>query len=205
MADRQLSGILATLRERAMRFVATVFAPFRRRRRRLNASPTMIAVTLHQIIEKDSPQLAPQAFRLPEAVLARFREKLFLYREANILLAIMDRVDPSRESKDSLFEPVFWAYERIIFEEWPRIFGELTKTQGNVARRQSVTVALRDLNARIHPPTGNRYELARNWARDWFADIGHNEINPASLTQFSLFWPSEYTAVQNALDAMIVE
>jgi hypothetical protein len=39
--------------------------------------------------------------------------------------------------------------------------------------------------------------------RKWFADIGHNEINPETLARLSLFWFSEYTAVQNSLEAAI--
>ena len=75
--------------------------------RRLSASPVMIAASLHQMAEKDDPQVAPEALYLPEAVHADFREKLFLYREANVLLALMDRVSPSSDVRDPLFEPVF--------------------------------------------------------------------------------------------------
>ena len=66
----------------------------------------MIAASLHQMAEKDDPQVAPEALYLPEAVHADFRQKLFLYREANVLLALMDRVSPSSDVRDPLFEPV---------------------------------------------------------------------------------------------------
>jgi hypothetical protein len=55
----------------------------------------------------------------------------------------------------------------------------------------------------MHPPIGNRYDFALSWSRNWFAGIGHNEINPATLARFSSFWSSEYTAVQKVLDAAV--
>ncbi len=48
----------------------------------------MLAEKLHQIMaEEDDPASTPETYHLPEAVHTRFREKVFLYREANILLA----------------------------------------------------------------------------------------------------------------------
>ena len=176
--------------------------PSFKKKRRLRTSPVMLAASLHQMAERDDPQVAPETFRLPEAFHDRFREKILLYREANILLVLMDRVNPSRDGRDPLFEPVFWEYERIVFWELPRIFGE-SFNPDRAARRQSVAVALRDLNVRMHPPIGNRYDFALSWSRDWFAGIGHNEINPATLARFSSFWSSEYTAVQKVLDAAV--
>jgi len=170
-------------------------------KRRLSTSPITIATSLHQMAERDDPQVAPETLRLPEAVHARFRQKVLLYREANILLALADRVNPSRDDSDPLFEPVFWEYERIIFWELPRIFAE-SSNPDRAVRRQSVTAAVQDLNARMHPPSmGNRYEIAREWSRNWFAGIGHNEMNPMTLAMFFSFWSSEYTAVQNNLEA----
>src|SRR5665811_1127480 len=131
-------------------------------KRRLSTSPVMIATWLHQMVKRDDPQVAPETLHLPEAVRARFREKVLLYREANILLALADRVNPSRDGSDPLLEPVFWEYERIIFWELPRIFGE-SSNPDRAARRQSLMPALQDLNARMHPPqwaTGTTLRLA---------------------------------------------
>ena len=169
---------------------------------RISNSPIMIAASIHQMADKDDPQVAPKNLNLPEAVHARFREKLFLYREANILLALVDRVDPSRDDRDPIFEPVFWEYGSIIFWELPRIFGE-SSNPNRATRRQSVAAALQDLNARWHPPMGNRYDFAVSWSRNWFAGIGHNEMNPATLALFSSFWSREYTAVQKDLEAAV--
>ena len=74
--------------------------------RRLSSSPVTIAMSLHEVAEKDDPQVAPETLHLPEPVHARYREKLFLYREANILFALMDWVSPSSDVRNPMFEPV---------------------------------------------------------------------------------------------------
>src|SRR5260370_426042 len=161
--------------------------------RRLHTHPTMIAESLHRIMaDKDDSQAAPETFHLPDAVHALFREKVFLYLEANILLALVNRVKPSRDgtSHDSLLEPVLPEYERIIFTESP-------ETPAGTARLASVRAAMGDLSARMNPndsaiahviEENRRMAWAFTWGRNWFADIGHDETNPATLTQFFLFW-----------------
>ena len=184
--------------------IATAWLKNIEKKRLLSASPDMIAASLHQMAEKYDPQVAPTTLRLPEAVHVGFREKLFLYREANVLLALVDRVNPSSDGRDPLFEPVFWEYERIIFRESSEHFGGLSDHPIlRAATRQSVTAALRDLNFRMHPPSFNNRGFTVDWSRNWFAGIGHNEINPVTLASFSEFWSREYTAVQQALDATV--
>jgi hypothetical protein len=181
------------------------------KKRRLSSSPATIAMSLHQMAEKDDPQVAPTTLHLPEPVHARYREKLFPYREGNVLLALMDWVSPSSDVRNPLFEPVFGEYERIIFRELSDhlikartagFFGELLPFLRE-ARRQSVMAALQDLKVRMHPPMGNKYDLACDWSRNWFASIGHDELNPARLEQFSLFWSVEYTAILKTLEEMV--
>ena len=165
--------------------------------RHLSSSPVTIALSLQEMAEKDDPQVAPETLYVPEPVHARYREKLFLYREANVLLALMDWVSPSSDVRDPLFEPVLGKYERIIF-------GKLSDDPIiRLARGQSVMAALHDLKFLIHPPMGNKYDLARDWSRNWFASIGHDELNPARLEHFSLFWSDEYTAIQKTLEEMV--
>jgi hypothetical protein len=173
-----------------------------KKKRRLGASPIEIAETLHSMIMADKDDLlpTPETFHLPDAVHARFREKVFLYHEANTLLALVNRVKPLRDgtSGDSLFEPVLREYERIIFRESP-------ETPAGAARLQSVMAALQDLSARMNPPDDSRkYSFAFNWVRNWFADIGHDETNPATLTLFFSFWSKLYTAAQEGLELTIV-
>ena len=85
--------------------------------RRLSSSPVTIAMSLHEMAKKDDPQVAPDTLHLPEPVHARYREKLSLYREANVLLALIDWVSSSSDIRGPLFEPVFGEYKRIIFRE----------------------------------------------------------------------------------------
>src|SRR5437660_1705445 len=66
--------------------------PWFTKKRRLITSPIKIAQVLHQIMaEEDNPQGAPEAFELPRSVHARFPDKVVLYREANVLLALLVR------------------------------------------------------------------------------------------------------------------
>ena len=127
--------------------------------RRLSASPAIIAASLHQMAQKDDAQVAPETLRLPEAVHVDFREKLSLYREANVLLALMDWVSPSSDVRNPGFEPVLGEYKSIIFRELSDhlipartagFFGELYPMLRE-ARRQSVMAALQDLKVRMHP------------------------------------------------------
>ena len=179
------------------------------KKRRLSSSPVTIAMSLHQMAEKDDPQVAPETLHLPKPVHARYREKLSLYRETNVLLALWDWVRPSSDVSDPLFEPVLGEYYKsIIFEEYHLIpartagfFGELLDHPIlREARRQSVLAALQDLKVRMRAPMGNKSDFARDWSRNWFASIGHNELDPARLEQFSLFWSIQYTAVQKTLE-----
>src|SRR3974390_1396286 len=166
------------------------------KKRPRSAAPVMIAASLPQMAEKYDPQVAPTTLRLPEEVYARFREKVFLYREANVLLALVDRVNPSSDDREPLFEPVFWEYERIIFRELP-------DPVVRAAKRQSVAAALQDLNFRMHPPMVNKWDFAVDWSRNWFAGIGHNEMSLARLEWFSRFWAREYSDVQKVLEAAV--
>src|SRR3974377_2340571 len=66
---------------------------------------------------------------------------------------------------------------------------------------QSVIARLRDLSLRID--LGNGHDFALSWSRNWFAGIGHNEMNPARLERLSRFWSHEYSAVQKVLKAAV--
>jgi hypothetical protein len=153
--------------------------------RRVSSSPGGIAMSLHEMAKKGDPQVAPETLHLPEPVHARYREKLFLYRETNVLLALVDCGSPSSDVRGPLFEPVFGEYKRIIFWEssdhliparTAGFFGELYPILRE-ARRQSVMAALLDLNVRMHPPVGNKYDFARDWSRNWFASISHRDLS----------------------------
>jgi hypothetical protein len=71
-----------------------------KKKRSLRISPIPLADLAYQIqVEEDNPQAAPERYHLPETVHERFRQKVFLYREANVLLAlwIWAKQDPGFE------------------------------------------------------------------------------------------------------------
>jgi hypothetical protein len=156
--------------------------------RRLQTFPIMIAELMHQImVEEDNPHATPETYHLPETVHTRFREKVFLYREANILLALVVRA-----KDDKLFELPLQEYERILFPQSP-------STPEGAARLKAVKDAMLDLRALMDPSDNRKL----TWGREWFADIGHDETNPATLLLFFTFWSNQYSAAQGSLERII--
>ena len=159
-----------------------------KRKRHLTASPIMIAELLHQImVEEDNPQGTPEYFHLPEPVHAAFREKVFLYREANVLLALL-----IRSKQDPLFEQPLQEYERILFPLPP-------ETPAGAQRLQAVKAAMKDLHAVVDSKDSQKL----TWGRSWFAAIGHDETNPATLVLFFTFWSNLYIAAHESLEGLI--
>jgi hypothetical protein len=149
----------------------------------------MIVELLHQIMaEEADPQAAPEAFHLPEPVHAAFREKVFLYREANVLLALIIRA-----KQDALFEQPLQEYERILFPQSP-------ETPVGAARLQTVKAAMQDLRALVDPHNSNGV----TWGRNWFATICHDETNPMTLLLLFTFWSDRHLAAHKGLEGMVV-
>jgi hypothetical protein len=123
-----------------------------------------------------------------EAVHERFRERVFLYREANVLLAVLMRVH-----QDPLFEQPLREYERILFPESP-------ETPAGAARLQAVKKAMQDLRMLMNPE--DRRKLT--WGRNWFATIGHDETNPATFMLFYILWCNLHVAAHESLERMVV-
>jgi hypothetical protein len=68
-----------------------------KKKRSLRTSPVLIADLLYQnFVEEHDAGAMPEAYRLPEAVHERFRQKVLLYREANVLLALLAWAKSSR-------------------------------------------------------------------------------------------------------------
>jgi hypothetical protein len=159
------------------------------KKRRLLTSPITIAELLHRIMaEEDNPQAAPEAFHLQEEIHARFRKKVFLYREANVLLALLTRCQ-----QEPLFEQPLREYERILFPESP-------ETPAGAARLQAMKTAMQDLRILVNPDD----RLKLTWARNWFATLGHDETNPATLMLLSILWSDLHIAAHEGLKRMVV-
>jgi hypothetical protein len=159
----------------------------------LRFTPAVIAEQLHLILAKeDDPQAAPEFFHLDlaKAVHDRFREKVFLYREASVLLVLL-----TRAQKDPLFEQTLREYERILFPTSP-------ETPAGATRLQAVKAAMKDLQALIDAIAHDGPKFT--WAQDWFASIGHHETDPITNAKLSLYWSHKYVGTHETLDAMIV-
>jgi hypothetical protein len=157
-----------------------------KKKRSLRTSPILIADLLYQnFVEEHNPGAMPEAYRLPEAVHERFRQKVFLFREANVLLALWVWA-----KQDPLFEEPLHEYERILFPQSP-------EAPGAAARLQEVRAAGGDLQDLTNRSREGRGEVT--WARNWFADIGHDETNPIGLVMLSQFWLRWHLTVQNCL------
>ena len=163
-----------------------------KKKRSLRISPILLADLAYQIqVEEDNPQAAPERYHLPESVHERFRQKVFLYREANGLLALWNWA-----KQDPAFEEPLHEYERILFPQSPR-------TPAAAARLKAVRAAGGDLEDLVElgrkGPLAWKGEGPLAWARKWFADMGHDETNPITLTQLSIFWMNLHIAVQKTL------
>lgn len=160
-----------------------------RKKRRLMTSPAVVAQLLHKIMaEEDNPQASPEAFQLPEPFHTKFRGKVFLYREANVLLAFL-----LQSQRDPIFEQPLQEYERILFPDSPQ-------TIEGAARLEAVKAAMEDLRTLMNPDDSHKL----TWGRSWFATIGHDETNPATLMLFFALWSDLHIAVQKSLRDMVV-
>jgi hypothetical protein len=163
-----------------------------KKKRSLRTSPILIADLLYQIlVEENNPHAAPEVYRLPEAVHERFRQKVLLYREANVLLALL-----TSAKEDPLFEQPLQEYERNLFPKSP-------ETPTGAAKLQAVRAAMQDLGVLIDAIAGEGAKLA--WSRNWFATIGHDEMNAVTLGLFALFWAKLHIAALKSLKEMIIE
>lgn len=161
-------------------------------KKKVFASPFEIAKAFHLIgAVEDDPQAAPEAFHLPEVFHARFREKVFLYREANGLLALLIWA-----KQDPLFEQPLREYERLLFPETP--------TPAGLARLQAVKAAMQDLEALADAfRTYGEGGKPLTWTSNWLAAIGYKEINPITFHQLSYFWISGYITAHETLKELI--
>jgi hypothetical protein len=120
-------------------------------------------------------EVAPEAFNLSKEAHASFREKVFLYREAIILLALLTKVQ-----HEPIFQDVLWEYERILFPETP----------AGAVRLQAIKTAMSDVRVLIDPDNA----MPLSWSVRWFATIDHEEYNPMKHFMLTTFFMSQYIA-----------
>jgi hypothetical protein len=158
--------------------------PWFRRDKRQKAPAAEIAASLFQaFVESDVDGVLPETYRVPPNLIAKFRDRTRLYREAAVLLVL-----GSRASTERAYEKVLNEYERFIFPPHPTADGiekldELKAIMGELDR------LLRGDNS------GDRIR----WALDWFDRIGFEQSNPVLLFQFAHFWMTTYVTLSRVV------
>ncbi len=161
------------------------------KRRHLRLDPIALAEMLHQIlVEEDTPHSVPHPYHLPESIYETFRERIFLYREALVLMTLV-----TQSQADPLFLPTLREYERILFQDGPE---EAIRS----GRLSAIKNAMEELTDLLLKPRSDPY---LSWCRRWFAEIGHDESNPITLMLFLTFWMDWYIAVRESLNKMVVK
>jgi hypothetical protein len=159
-------------------------------KRRLKLDPIPLAEMLHQILaEEDTPHSVPEPYHLPESVHQNFRERVLLYRETMILMALVEQ-----SHADPIFLPTLREYEHLLFQDGP----EEAMRSGRLQAIKEAMIELADL---LKP----RDDPYLSWTRRWLAGIGHDETNPITLAVFLAFWMDWYAAVRESLNKMVVE
>jgi hypothetical protein len=149
-----------------------------------SATAEEIAKSLFQIMVQDMAESTPPSqFGVPDSLRQEFHEKIQLYCEANVLLLLL-----SQAEKGKKYEQVLRAFEGRILPSRPSHYGATKLEVLKKAMKQISEVA---------QPQGEAKPLS--WGMDWFADIGHEEVNPATLTLFAAYWISAFVAVGEAM------
>jgi hypothetical protein len=147
---------------------------------RKKIAPRELSETLFEILvqgrERDETS---DQFSIPPALVANFRAKVTLYREAVILMNLLSVSETKRE-----YGPVLREYEELVFGA--------TQTAAGLEKLKAVKGAMADLHKLISPQ-GRPEELT--WSSTWLEDIGHIDHNPARTTLFAVLWMSDYAMV----------
>jgi hypothetical protein len=152
-------------------------------RRRVRLPADDIARDLFTImVEEEEARDNPAGFKIPPYLVPSYKAKMWLYREAIVLMVLL-----SQEQKDPRYEDVLRAYER-------RVIGPASTPEG-LAKLAVLKTAMKDLSALLDPED----EKPLTWSRTWMTALGHDETNPATLGLFSMWWMDRAIAVANAL------
>ncbi len=132
-----------------------------------------IADNLYKILVEEEPAHgAPSKFGIPETMWPGFRAKMRLYREAAVLATLL-----SQAHKETKYEDVLKLFEKRILPTRPTPEGKL--------KLEALKEAMQLLSQLVD---GNEKEKELSWSRYWLTEIGYSEINPVTLTLFSVYW-----------------
>lgn len=145
-------------------------------------SPQALAKLLHDtlVMERSSDHLE-ERFEIPEPLIAVFRAKVALYREAVILMRLI-----AESSQEAKFVEVQTAYETILFGPIP--------TPEALERLKTLKDAMADLRE-----TAQQNARHASWARRWFADMGYDVTNPITNSLLANTWMQEYISTAKAI------
>jgi hypothetical protein len=152
-------------------------------------SPQALAKLLHDtlVMERSSDPLV-ERFEIPEPLIAVFRAKVALYREAVILMRLI-----AESSQEAKFVEVQTAYETILF-------GAVPSPEG-LEKLKTLQDAMADLRE-----TAQENARPASWARQWFADMGYDVTNPITNSLLTNTWMQEHIStaktVQDCLAAL---
>ena len=139
-----------------------------------------IASNLFQIMVVEEPSADfTNKFDVPPNLVPQFRARLRLYREAVVLMVLLQRA-----KQEENYENVLRSYEALLFGNTP--------DAASMAKLKVVRSAMADLSDLVNP-TGQPKQLT--WSRQWFAAFGRNETNPATLTLLAMHWMNYYEGV----------
>jgi hypothetical protein len=127
-----------------------------------------VAAQIYKVWVQDSAKKFVEVFLdgktrfIPANLRGPFVLKTHLYCEASVLRVLLTEMQSNPK-----FETLVVEFERLIFP--------LTQTSEGMEKLEAIKSAMKNLDRLIF----EKKELS--WARSWFADIGHDETNPATL------------------------
>lgn len=148
----------------------------------MESTPTVIAKLLHEtlVMERSSDPLV-ERFKIPEPLIAAFRAKVALYREAVILMRLI-----SESNQEAKFVDVQTAYETILFGAVP--------TPEGLEKLKTLKAAMADLRE-----LAQENSRPASWARQWFADMGYDVTNAITNALLANTWMEEYVGTAKAI------
>jgi hypothetical protein len=134
-------------------------------------SASYVAAQIHHLWVEDTAKDFVERFFdgktrfLPANLRELFAHRILLYCEASVLRVLL-----AEKQSNPKFRSLVAEFEKLIFPPTP--------TSEGMTKLEAIKSAMKNLDRLI-------FEKKRlSWARSWFAGIGHNETNPATLLMF---------------------
>lgn len=139
-------------------------------------------------VQKDqAPPLSQDM--LPQSIWEPYQRKWRLYREAIVLMVLLDR-----KQKDSRYSELIKEYERLIYPN-------SQATAECLAKTSALKAAMRDTSKLIFDGKGKEFA----WAKEWFEELGGLPSNPVDCSVFALSLMELWIAVAETVDRFATE